>query len=86
MTNKERVQKMAEKLGLIIGCWDNKMEEINQANIKKVLDNIEYENDTDVSINRRMHVVEIDIAEDEVDFNVLTKAQYIDRYGTERWE
>jgi hypothetical protein len=84
--NKAEIQKVASELGLVIGCYDDMLNDLTMKELKKVLENIEFQADTDVSIKRKKHVVEIDIVDNEVDFSVLTKAEYIDRYGDERWE
>ena len=85
--NKTKVESVANKNGLTIGCWNAKIDLLKPVQLKKVLAEIEYESstDVDVAINRRKHVVEISFVDNEVDFNVLTKAEYIDRYGDERW-
>jgi hypothetical protein len=85
MTNKDQVQKVANKLGLEIGCWDEIMELLSKKELNKILANIEYQEDTDVSIKRKKYVVEIDTIENEIDFSVLTKEEYINRYGDERY-
>lgn len=84
-TNREKLEKILQKP---IGCYDENMEKLNAANLKKVLDAIkdEYFSDTDVEvfINRKRYVVEI-VTEglDEVDFYVLSKEDYMDKYGYE---
>jgi hypothetical protein len=83
---KEAIEKVVSALGLTIGSYDTQLDSLTNAQLNKVLENIEYANDTDVSIKRKAHVVEIDIVDDEVDFNVLTKAEYINRYGNERYD
>ncbi len=86
MTNKIKIKNVANSLDLKIGCYDNKLDLLSKTQLKKVTDNIEFQSDTDVTINRKKYVVEIDIIDNEVDFSVLTKAEYIDRYGNERYE
>jgi hypothetical protein len=90
VTNKEKIQEVASKLGLKIGCWHSEVELLSKKELDKVLKNIEGQADTDVSINRKKHVVEISIvyvdSVEFVDFNVLTKDEYISRYGDERWD
>jgi hypothetical protein len=70
---------------LKIGCYDKLIDSLTKNELNKVLENIEYEADTDVSINSQKYVVEIDIVENEVDFNVLTIIEYKQRYGEERY-
>ena len=86
LTNRDRIEKEALKHDLVIGCFDDMLESLSQKELKKVLENLQYQDDTDVKIGRRDYVVEIDIVDNEVDFSVLTKREYIDRYGDERYE
>jgi hypothetical protein len=81
LKNKDHIEKVVNKLGLSIGCYDKLVDSLTVKELNKVLENIEYQTDTEVKINRKKHVVEIDIVEKEVDFNLLTKEEYIDRYG-----
>ena len=87
MSNKAKLEQEANKYGYTIGCYNAKMDLLKPAQLRKVLDEIYFESstDVDVAINRRKHVVEISFVDNEVDFNVLTKAEYIGRYGDERW-
>lgn len=87
MSNKAKLEQDANKNGYTIGCYSAKMDLLKPAQLRKVLDEIYYgaSGDVDVAINRRKHVVEISFVDNEVDFNVLTKAEYIARYGDERW-
>lgn len=87
MTNKDKIQKAlgTEK----IGCYNILIDNLNAANLKKVIDALSYGSDTDVDIciNRKRYVVEIQRdGLDEVDFNIMTKAEYINTYGNERYE
>lgn len=86
MSNRDKIEKVVSGLGYEIGCYDDKLELLSKKELDKVLNNIEFQSDTDVSIKRKLHVVEIDIDCDEVDFSVLSKAEYISRYGDERWD
>jgi hypothetical protein len=85
MINKDKVKKVSTGLGLTIGCWDNLMDFLPKKELDKVLKNIEWQTDTDVSIKRKSYVVEIDICENAVDFSVLTKEEFIARYGDDRY-
>lgn len=85
LSNKDKIIKALDKDGMKLGCWDDSMNHLNTANLKKVMDGMRFEEDTDVSINRKKHVVEIDAIDGEVDFTVLTKEEYISRYGNERY-
>lgn len=86
MTNREKIEQVASKDGLIIGCWDNAIESLSQKELKKVLENVLHQCDTDVQVRRKKYVVEIDIVDNEVDLSMITKDDYIDRYGNDRYE
>ena len=87
MTNKLIIEQTANNHGYTIGCYDEKLELLKTAQLRKLLEYVEMGDytDVDVAINRRKHVVELAFVDGDVDFSVLTKAEYIDRYGDERW-
>lgn len=86
MTNKERIIKFLDG-DYTIGCWDNKMEQMTLYSLSKFLKQLHYDStDIIVTINRKVHVVEVNVMGNEIDFSVLTKAEYIDRYGSEKFE
>lgn len=86
MTNKQKLQNAVTKLGLEIGGYNLLLDELSLKELNKVIGNLEYESDTDITIKRKKYVVELDIVDNEIDLNVLTKAEYINRYGDERYD
>lgn len=86
MTVKERIESHLASKELTLGCYDQTLEKLSEEELQKVLENAEYQTDTDVKIKNKPYVVEIDIVDSEVDFSVLTKFEYISRYGNERYE
>lgn len=86
MTNKEVIEKKLATEGLELGCWDNKMEQLDAKALREVVSNMIWAEDTDVMIKGKLHVVEIDEVDGEIDFSVLTQEEYISRYGDERWD
>lgn len=86
MTVKERIEAHLANKELTLGCYDKVLEKLPEEELQKVLENAEYQTDTDVTIKNKPYVVEIDIVDSEVDFSVLTKSEYISRYGDERYE
>lgn len=79
--NRETIQAVLE---LPIGCYDEKMDLLNKTNLDKVIKALSYGSDTDVEvcINRKKYIVEICMdGLEEIDFHVLTKAEYKERYG-----
>ena len=86
-TTKTQIEKVTNKLDLTIGCYHSMLESLTQKELNKVLANIEGQADTDVTIKKKAYVVEIDIVDnEEIDFNVLTKEEFINRYGDERYD
>lgn len=85
MKNKEIIKREIEKQGFTLGCWDNSMEHLSKKYVDMICSSFVLEDDIDVFIKRKLHVVEISIVDNEVDFSVLTKEEYINRYGDERW-
>lgn len=86
-TNKQKLVERIEKLGCTLGCWNEKMELLSDYSLRKIYAVLDEEHtDVKVCINRKHYVVEIATVDNEKDFNVLTKAEYIDRYGNEFYE
>ena len=84
--NKEKIIKQIEKEGFKFGCYDLEIEKLNPSNLKKVLDVVKYGESTDVPvfINRRKHIIEVSVVDNEVDLQILTLKDYENRYG--EWE
>ena len=87
-TNKEEIIKELEAEGLVLGCWSSKIGNLSKHNLKKIIDEIRYHSATDVVVRLRGKecVVSIDFVDNEVDFTLYTKAEYISRYGSEKFE
>lgn len=87
-TNKEIIVEELNKCELKLGCFDELINKLNRGNLSKVIEGVRLcdSTDVDVFINRNLHVVEIFVVDEEIDFNVLTKEEYISRYGDERWD
>ena len=83
-TNREIILEKVFNEGYDIGIYDKFLDKLNKSNLKKVLDNIRYTNDTKIFYNRKPFIVEISECNNEIDFNVLSLKEYEYRYGT--WE
>ena len=83
-TNKQIIIEKIKSEGYDMGIYDKYLNKLNKQNLKKVLDNIRYENDTKIFYNRKPFIVEISECDNEIDFNVLSLKEYEYRYGT--WE
>lgn len=86
MTNREIIEKKLSEKGYKLGCWSTLMELLPKKQLEKVIENMFYQEDTDVLIRRSLYVVEIDEVDGEIDFSVLSQGEYISRYGDERWD
>lgn len=85
--NKELIKSIVEEKGYVLGIYQKGMQNLNRSNLKKVIERMfEDSTDIDVYINRRPHVVEVVRVDREIDFHILTKNEYIGRYGNQRWE
>ena len=84
--NLDLILSELEKLNMTLGCYDEKINTLDNNNINKVVAAVKWESDTIVHINRKIFIVEIDIVDNEVDFNLLSKEEYISRYGSELFE
>lgn len=81
------IKNKVEELGCSIGCYDNTIEKLDAANLHKVLYHIDEEyTDVDVKINDKDFVVEIATVGSEKDLQVLSKMEYINRYGYSRYQ
>ena len=80
--------KELEAEGLVLGCWSDKIGNLSKHNLKKITDEIRYHSATDVVVRLRGKecVVSIDFVDNEVDFTLYSKAEYISRYGSEKFE
>ena len=83
-TNLERVCEKAFKEGYMVGCYDNKVNELNATNLRKVLAAIRYQEDVKVFINRKPYIAQLDEVDGYIDFDIITLAEYENRFG--EWE
>jgi len=86
-TNEDVLRKMVEAEGLTYGSCDDRINKLNRKNLNKIINEFFGDSgDTDVFLNRKLFVVETTVVDDEVDFGMISQAEYISRYGDERWE
>lgn len=87
MTNRENIKDKLINIGYELGgynCLINKVEGKDLVNLLSVLD--EEATDIDVKINNREYVIELVTVDMEKYFSILTKEEYINRYGNERYD
>ena len=92
-TNKEliveRIENLVKETGVkfSLGCWDKNIEKVSKKELKKVVNSIYGDStDVDIYIRKKLYVLQISVVDYEIDFNLLTKEEYISCYGSERWE
>lgn len=92
MKNKDIIEDAVREVDMgdgvfSLGGYDEKLDELSKKEMEKVLDSIELGDytDVDVKIKRKNYVVEISVVDKEMGFNVITRDEYISRYGDERY-
>ena len=87
MTNKQRLENLIKGTEFIMGGYNDNMELLKASELKKVEEMMFYGScDVDVRINRKPFVVEINHVDNEIDFGIISKEEYISRYGDERYD
>ena len=84
----EQIIKHIESLGLKVSIIDNRLKQFNQTTIKKVIDNF-FGDSTDIDIRYKCkdYVLEIDVINFSiVDIYMIPKKEYINMYGSSRYE
>ena len=85
--NRIMIENKVKELGYEMGCYHSSIDRLSKKELAKVMCEISGDStDVDVKIRGKLHVVEISVVDDEIDFTILTQNEYIDRYGDERWE
>lgn len=87
-SNKELVEDTLKKEGLVLGCWDRRIENLNSRNLSKILNEIPYWSATEVKVKRGLkdYVVTIDFVDNEVDFTLYSKEEYLSMFDTDLFE
>lgn len=93
MNRKEIIQDQIAKinesnnLNLSLGIYNNLVEKMTKKSFDNVIEEIKFlsSTDVDVRINRKDYVTEISVFDDIIDINILTKDEYINLYGDERY-
>ena len=65
---------------LTLGCYDTCIEKLSTKQIDRVLDELDY-GDIVVYLNRKKHVVEKAVVDNELDLNLITAWGYESKYG-----
>ena len=87
MTNKEKIKDKLNSLGYDLGCYNCLINNVKGKDLIKLLSILDEEaTDLDIKINNRDYVIELQTVDREKDFYIITKEDYINRYGSERYE
>ena len=87
MNNRERLIKTISQFGYSLSIYDHTIDKLSSRMINKIIKSFMGDStDIDVTLNKKPCVVEMSVVDNEVDMAMLTKEQYINRYGNERWE
>lgn len=79
MTNQTTIKEKLLSVGMTLGGYNPDMDKLSKRDLKKVIDNMEH-GSGDVGITGK-RVVEINHVDNEVDFGIITTAEYARRYG-----
>lgn len=84
--NKQKIEQLVSTFNMSIGCYDAAVEGLDNENLKKVMYMLDYGcTDVDVQIKGKPYVIEIVHTDNEIDLYLLSKADYISRYGDGRY-
>ena len=84
MTNKQIIEQTLENKGCILGCYDSKIDKLSKKELKKVLDNLEFDTDIEVTLSRKKHVIEVFYVDNELDLSVKSLNEYANTYGNNK--
>lgn len=86
-TNKDRLEKSLKEKGFKIGTYSMLMESVSRHYLSKIKDKMIYgSGDVKVRIDRIPFVIEIFHVDNEIDFVVTSKKDYIKKFGIEQYE
>ena len=88
MTNKKIISNKIKDLGYELGIYHKAINKIDDNSLNELLESIEFEETTDIDINLDGvdYVIELAFVDNEADIMMLTKRDYIQIYGNERYE
>lgn len=85
--NKEKAEAFAKENGLVLGCWDKALDKFTEASFKHILGSIDIGSATDIVVRNNMkdYVVTVDFVDNEIDFSLWDKKEYIANFGEEKF-
>lgn len=88
MINKQKISEHIEGLGwgYTLGCYNEKIDQLKPASLKKVLEAVEEEcTDIKVTLNGMPHIVEVATVDSERDLNIMTLKEYRNTYRNNKF-
>lgn len=84
---KSQITKQLKLKGYTLDCYDKEISRLSDEDINKVMSRIGW-GSTDVLVDYGNKVVTVDEScdDDTIDLSILTKEEYISRYGDEKYE
>lgn len=87
LCNKELIENKINSLGYKLGCYDKAIDNLQKRCINLLLENIDGDStDVDIVNNGTEYIIEINVVDNEIDLSMITKKDYIARYGNSRYE
>ncbi|WP_033829104.1 hypothetical protein [Bacillus andreraoultii] len=84
-TNKAVIESKINEWNMTVGSYDETMELLSEQQLKRVIEKAEYgSGDVEIILNKKRYIVEIFHVDNEIDFNVMTKSQYVNTYGNNK--
>lgn len=82
---QETFRKAFEYEGYRMGCYDNKINDLNFENLCLLIEELDMNESGEMMIthNRVKYVIEYDTVDQERDINIKTAKEYKDQYGRE---
>lgn len=82
MTNKEIIENELNSIGYELGCWDNKINEIDKQEIEKIIFYLEEECiDIPIEHKNETHMIELKTVDKEKDLSMMEFNAYKVHYG-----
>lgn len=86
-TNKQKISSFLKSSNLSLGIYDDRIDKLSKSNVETIIQNVENApTDLDIAIDNKVFVLEISEVDSEIDMQLISKEDYISRYGSERWD
>ena len=82
ISNKDQVNNKVKKLGYQLGNYNKDIDKLSKKDINNIINNIEYA-PTDIKVKNNNYIVEVEKWGNEIDLYLISKNEYIQKYGNE---